>query len=32
MTEKNIMDFFDTLIKIFEEKYQVKITYELKEV
>lgn len=30
MTEKNVLDFYNTLIKILEDKFNVTIVYELK--
>lgn len=30
MTEKNVFDFYNTLMKILEDKFNVTIVYELK--
>lgn len=32
MTEKHILKFYETLIKIFEEKFNVTITYSIKKI
>lgn len=32
LTDKQIERFYDTLVKIFEDKYDVKIDYTLKKV